>query len=130
MSEISKPHSEFPMSGFHSWAMADGNPQSEWLIERHEARSIFEQLGIQTDRAQDYWDCWKRAEAQYEDVMGNWHDCKEAHRSLEEQLQELHAAATPFGHMAQEMLTGHPTGHLPKGAPERLLAALKVVDGA
>lgn len=51
-------------------------------------------------------------------------------RRIEEQLQELRAAATPFGHMAQEMITGHPTGHLPKGAPERLLAALKAVDRA
>lgn len=48
---------------------------------------------------------------------------------LLEQLEELRAAATPFGHMAQEMLTGHPTGHLSAGVPERLLAALKAVDG-
>lgn len=39
-------------------------------------------------------------------------------------LVEVAKAARPFGEMAQEMLTGHPTGRLPKGAPERLLTAL------
>ena len=42
------------------------------------------------------------------------------------ELAALKTAARPFGEMAQEMLTGHVTGRLPKGAPERLLAALAV----
>jgi len=37
---------------------------------------------------------------------------------------ELGEAARPFGEFAQELLNGHPTGRLPPGAPEALLAAL------
>lgn len=44
---------------------------------------------------------------------------------LIEQLETLVIAARPFGEMAQEILNGHPTGRLPQGAPEKLLAALQ-----
>jgi hypothetical protein len=82
------------------------------------------------------------SEPTYESVSRCWCENGECHykklpydefcgrmSDLEEQMQELVKAARPFGEMAQEMITGHQAGHLPKGAAERLLAALKAVDG-
>jgi hypothetical protein len=38
----SSPHSEH-LAAFRDWAMADSNQRSDWLIERRQARELFEQ---------------------------------------------------------------------------------------
>ena len=50
-------------------------------------------------------------------------------REAEKDRNELVAAARPFGEMAQEILTGHRTGHIPAGALERFLSALAAAAG-
>lgn len=55
----SKPHQERQQAGFQAWAIADGDPHRVWHIERHEARSLFEQYQA-AQRALAYVDvCFK-----------------------------------------------------------------------
>lgn len=67
-------------------------PSQQRLEEQLEAaQAAVEQLGIQTDRAQDYWDCWKRTEEQLQSAKLDGDRLRlliDAGRIREEGLQE------------------------------------------
>lgn len=43
---------------------------------------------------------------QYEDVMGNWHDCKEAHRGLLEQYEGIQAEWRDYKATTEDVISG------------------------
>ena len=76
-----QPNREQIIAAFKAWAMADdGDPASEWRIDRQDARRLFEQLEAERQRADD----WER-ETQLRLQEGVGHAARA--RELQEQLE-------------------------------------------
>lgn len=84
----SKQHSVRQAEGFKAWAMADSDPHTVWHIERHEARSLFEQLHT--------------VQGQADTLLAQRDRYRDAHARLEEQLESVQASNAAAATLAGE----------------------------